>query len=119
MDTIAPQKFIMDLEMLNTGNEKGCIACGKKFSLGDTVVMACGAWEGAAKMIHENEAIFDKKTGRYIERKCYAAGLIATDGHIHRPGAHQCGAARRRAARRIAIFDGVMHRAGGRGVAAA
>lgn len=72
MDT--PQKFIMDLEMLNTGNEKGCVACGKKFSLGDTVVLACGAWEGGVKMIHENEAIFDKKTDGYVERKCYAAG---------------------------------------------
>ena len=74
MNTTHPQKFIMDLEMLNTGNEKGCIACGKKFSLGDTVVLACGAWEGGVKIIHENEAIFDKKTGGYVERKCYAAG---------------------------------------------
>ena len=74
MNTESTKKFIMDLEMLNTGNEKGCIACGKKFSLGDTVVLACGAWEGGAKIIHENEAVFDKKTGDYVERNCYTAG---------------------------------------------
>jgi hypothetical protein len=37
------------------------------------VVVACGAWEGGAKVIHENEAVFDQKTGQFIERKCYSA----------------------------------------------
>ena len=67
------QKIIMDLEKVNTLTE-GCPACGRKFSLGDMVVLACGAWEGEPKYIHENEAVFDKKTGTYIERRCYEAG---------------------------------------------
>ncbi|MFH1102590.1 MAG: hypothetical protein V1714_02345 [Pseudomonadota bacterium] len=69
------QKTVLDLEKVNTLNTEGCPACGKKFSLGDTVVMACGAWEGGAKYIHEGEAVFDKKTKSYVERRCYEAGL--------------------------------------------
>ncbi len=67
-------KIIMDLEKVNTYNEEGCPACGKKFSLGDTAVLACGAWDGGPKYIHENEAVFDKKTATYIERRCFEAG---------------------------------------------
>ncbi len=68
------QKRIMDLEMVNRLNSEGCPACGRKFSLGDPVVLACGAWEGGPKYIHENEAVFDKKTSGYVERKCFDAG---------------------------------------------
>ena len=64
-------KIMMDLEKLNTYNAEGCPSCGKKFSLGDMAVLACGFWEGGAKYIHENEAIFDKKTSTYYERRCY------------------------------------------------
>ena len=68
------KKIIMDLEKVNTFNAEGCPACGRKFSLGDMAVLACGAWEGGPKYIHENEAVFDKKTSTYIERRCYEAG---------------------------------------------
>ena len=68
------QKRIVDLELLNRLNAEGCPACGRKFSLGETVVTACGAWEGGAKMIHENEAVWDAQTCAYVERRCYAAG---------------------------------------------
>ena len=44
-------KTIMDLEKLNTYNAEGCGACGRKFTLGETVVLACGFWEGV-KYIH-------------------------------------------------------------------
>ena len=64
------KKFIMDLEKLNTYNAEGCPACGMKFNLGDTVVVACGTWEGG-KFIHENEAVFDERISAYVERKCY------------------------------------------------
>lgn len=64
------QKYIMDLELLNTHNAQGCPACGHKFNLGDTVVMACGTWPGGAKLIHAHEAIFDPKTSSYLERRC-------------------------------------------------
>jgi hypothetical protein len=64
-------KTIIDLEKLNSLNEEGCPACGRKFTLGEPVVMACGAWEGQPKYIHENEAIFDPATSTYFERRCY------------------------------------------------
>ncbi len=33
--------------------------------------MACGAWEGGPKVIHEAEAVWDPQTKSFIERKCY------------------------------------------------
>jgi hypothetical protein len=66
-------KFIIDLEKLNQLNDVGCAACGRKFTLGETVVAACGAWEGGAKIIHENEAVWDPKDATYVERRCYEA----------------------------------------------
>jgi hypothetical protein len=65
--------FMIDLEKLNSLNSQGCSACGQKFNLGDTAVWACGAWEGGARIIHEQEAVFDPKTNAYVERKCYSA----------------------------------------------
>ncbi|MBR9980725.1 MAG: hypothetical protein KFF50_06835 [Desulfatitalea sp.] len=72
------QKFIIDLEKLNTLNAEGCPACGQKFALGEPVVVACGAWEGGTKVIHENEAVFDRHTQSYVERKCHAARAAST-----------------------------------------
>jgi hypothetical protein len=66
------QKTIIDREMLM--RLKTCPACGRHFTMGDPVVLACGAWEGPPKLIHENEAVFDEENGRYVERKCYGAG---------------------------------------------
>jgi hypothetical protein len=63
--------FIIDLEKLNTLNAEGCAACGRKFNLGETVVKACGAWEGPPKFIHENEAVWDATTSSFVERRCY------------------------------------------------
>jgi len=65
------QTFIIDLEKLNTLNAEGCAACGRKFTLGETVVKACGAWEGPSKLIHESEAVWDSATSGFIERRCY------------------------------------------------
>ena len=64
-------KTIIDLEKLNSLNAEGCPACGRKFTLGEPVVLACGAWEGKPKYIHENEAIFDQASSSYFERRCY------------------------------------------------
>ena len=64
-------KIIMDLEALNATNAQGCVACGKKFSLGDTAVLACGAWGSGPRYIHENEAVHDAKTSQYFERGYY------------------------------------------------
>ena len=73
VDKAASQKMILDLEKVNTLNAEGCAACGRKFSLGDMVVLACGAWEGEPKWIHENEAIYDPRAAGYVERKCFSA----------------------------------------------
>lgn len=65
------QSTIIDLEKLNSLNEEGCPACGRKFNLGDPVVIACGAWEGPPKFIHENEAVWDNNSASFMERKCF------------------------------------------------
>lgn len=71
---MAARKMMIDLESLNTLNAEGCPACGRKFELGDTVVLACGAWEGPPKYVHEKEAVFDAKSNGYVEWKCHEAG---------------------------------------------
>jgi len=75
METLvsSPQKIILDLQKLNELNSKGYAG---KFCLGDTVVLACGGWEGGPRYIHEREAVYDKATRSYIERKCHAARKI-------------------------------------------
>jgi len=65
--------FMIDLEKLNTLNAEGCPVCGHKFTLGETVVLACGAWEGGPKLIHENEAVWDSRSGSFFERACYSS----------------------------------------------
>jgi hypothetical protein len=60
--------------MLMELNEEGCPACGRKFTLGKTVVMACGAWEDGPRFVHKNEAVFYDRTLSYTERRCYEAG---------------------------------------------
>jgi hypothetical protein len=64
-------KIIMDLEALNATNAQGWVACGRKFSLGDTAVLACGAWGDGSRYIHENEAVQDTRTSQYFERGYY------------------------------------------------
>ena len=61
----------MDLETLGKTNAEGCAACGRKFTLGEIAVVACGSWEGGSKLIHENEAVFDRTTSQYYEKKCF------------------------------------------------
>jgi hypothetical protein len=68
-------KTIMNREMLNTFTE-GCPACGGKFTLGEPVVQARGAWGAVPKYIHENEAVFDEATSSYYERKYYEAKIM-------------------------------------------
>ena len=69
------QKILIDIEKLNRLNAEGCPVCKRKFTLGETVVIAYGPWQGA-KYIHENEAVFDGKTSTYYvmeerrERSC-------------------------------------------------
>ena len=66
-----PPATIVDLEKLNTLNAEGCASCGRKFELGEAIVLACGAWDGPPKYIHEKEAVFDTKTAAYVERRCF------------------------------------------------
>jgi hypothetical protein len=65
------QKIMIDLKRLNELNTDGCPACGRGFTLGETAVVACGAWEGGAKLIHENEAVWDTENRNYVERRCF------------------------------------------------
>lgn len=71
METHKGPRILIDLEKLNTLNPEGCPACGRQFELGEAVVLAGGNWEGK-KYIHQGEAIFDKETNSYYERKHYA-----------------------------------------------
>lgn len=65
-------KYIVNLDILNSYNAKGCESCNRKFNLGDTVVMAIGGWtDNCAKLIHESEAVFDPKTKTYYDRVFY------------------------------------------------
>lgn len=64
-------RILIDLEKLNRLNAEGCLACGKKFALGEEVVLALGKWRGY-KYIHENEAVFDAGSNSHYERKHYA-----------------------------------------------
>ncbi len=67
-------KYIVDLNMLNSYNKNGCESCHQKFNLGDTVVMAYGYWEDDhPRLIHERDAVFDKNTKSFYERKYYHA----------------------------------------------
>jgi len=67
METHHKSKSIIDLEKFNALNPGGCPACGKTFELGEPVVLACGKWEGK-RYVHEDEAVFDKKTSSYYEK---------------------------------------------------
>jgi len=66
-------KTFIDREKMMEHNAEGCPSCGKKFALGDPVVYACGDWEGPQKLVHENEAVYDKASAMYVERSCYEA----------------------------------------------
>lgn len=73
MEFSPDKKYIVDLNILNTYNAKGCEACHHKFNLGDTVVLACGPWtDGCSRLIHERDAVFDPKTGTSFERKYFS-----------------------------------------------
>ena len=72
METHRKPKTLIDLEKLNTFGVEGCPACGRKFELGEAVVLASGNWEGQ-KYIHEDEATFYKDTNSYYERRHYEA----------------------------------------------
>ncbi len=67
------KRLLLDLEKLNTLNEEGCPACGKKFEMGDVVVPACGPWGQEFKYIHEKDAVYDPKTDQFYERRAYSA----------------------------------------------
>lgn len=63
-----PGTFIIDLARLNELNAEGCAACGRKFNLGDTAVWARGSWQGEARVIHVDEAVYDAAGGGWVER---------------------------------------------------
>lgn len=66
-DSALDWKIIIDRAMLMT--LKTCPVCGCKFNLGEPVVLADGSWRGPPRWIHEEEAVFDRKTNRYVESR--------------------------------------------------
>jgi hypothetical protein len=54
-------------------HHQSCAACGRQFYLGDPVVLACGAWHGPPRPVHENEVVFDAATSSYVDRRCHLA----------------------------------------------
>jgi hypothetical protein len=62
---------LIDLEKLNTLNAEGCPVCGRKFTLGEIAVLACGSWRGAPRIIHENEAVWDPNTSSFVAREFF------------------------------------------------
>jgi hypothetical protein len=69
---------MLDHEKLNLLSPEGCAACGGTFTLGETVVLACGPWEGA-KFVHEAEAVWDEATSAFVERRCYRSRTPASE----------------------------------------
>jgi len=65
-----PQKTLLDIGKLNELNSQGYAG---KFTLGETVVLACGAWDNGPRYIAEKEAIYDKATNSFWEKNCYHA----------------------------------------------
>jgi hypothetical protein len=65
----ATAPIIMDLERVN--RTPPCPSCNHPFSLGDSAVLACGLWEGGLRYVHANEAVWDPKSGSYVERACW------------------------------------------------
>ena len=63
-----PQKILLDLAKLSELNGKGYAG---KFSLGDTVVCACGGWNDGPRYILERDAVFDKRTQTYWQKEYY------------------------------------------------
>ena len=64
-------KTIMDREMMSASPV--CPACGRNFSMGETVVPACGNWGDSPRWVHEQDAVFEESSGAFYERKCYEA----------------------------------------------
>jgi hypothetical protein len=74
MDPQPNQKGIIDREKMMT--LLTCAACGRRFLLGEPVVLACGAWEGPPTWIHEEEAVFDPEIGAYVELSCHQGSRV-------------------------------------------
>lgn len=65
-----PNKVFLDLEKLNELNALGYAG---KFTLGETVVLACGPWDEGPRFISEKEAVYDRDSNTYWEKNCFNA----------------------------------------------
>ena len=65
-----PNKIFLDLEKLNELNALGYAG---KFTLGETVVLACGPWDEGPRFIPEKEAVYDRASNTYWEKNCFNA----------------------------------------------
>ncbi len=69
MDRRKSLKTIIDREKMSA--HPTCPACGRNFSMGETVVVACGTWGDSPRYIHEDDAVYEPADGNYYERKCH------------------------------------------------
>ncbi|MEW5736809.1 MAG: hypothetical protein AB1921_18335 [Thermodesulfobacteriota bacterium] len=67
MNEDGPVKRIVDLLFLNSLDSPRCPSCRLPFTLGETVVLATGSFEGC-RYVHEADARFDRGAGGYVER---------------------------------------------------
>ena len=65
-----PNKIFLDLEKLNELNALGYAG---KFTLGETVVLACGPWDEGPRFIPEKEAVYDRASNTYWGKNCFNA----------------------------------------------
>ena len=74
-------RTLVTLDMMNSRDRSSCAFCGHKFGLGEPVVMAWGPWGREARLVHERDAIFDKASGSWVERRCFEQVLICREGN--------------------------------------
>lgn len=63
MDNREKLKTIMSRENLHTTPR--CPACGRDFTMGEPVVLACGIWGDTPRLVHEDDAVYDEANGCY------------------------------------------------------
>jgi hypothetical protein len=72
-------KTMVTLKMMSS-RDGTCAFCGHPFTLGETVVRACGGWSGGTRLVHERDAVWDPVSGMYVERRCFDRVMVCRSG---------------------------------------
>ncbi|MFH1156145.1 MAG: hypothetical protein V1793_20250 [Pseudomonadota bacterium] len=73
-------KSMVTLNMMNSREHSTCAFCGHRFSLGEPVVLASGGWHGGPRLVHERDAVYDRASGTYVERRCFEQVMVCRAG---------------------------------------